>query len=133
METTVDFQTAKELRDAGFPQPEPALLQQLYLVEERSGKVDVPALSVLFTDGSPYFITKKGLVVWLSDAFKAVYAPTALEIIEQMPHGTHIKQNPDSLWYVWFELPGFQRDFRHDTCPHKSAAMAYLAWKKGQQ
>lgn len=132
MNTTVDFETAKELRDAGFPQPEPKLLQQWYLVEERSGKVDVPVLSVLFTDGSPYFITKKGLVVWLSDAFKALYAPTALEIIEQMP-GRWLHRDGEGLWHVTWTVTQYYQDERIDTCPHKASAMAYIAWKKGQQ
>lgn len=60
-----------------------------------------------------------------------IIVPTALEIIEQMPFGTYPCKNADGLWYVWFELPGYQRDFRHDACPHIAAALAFIAWKQG--
>ena len=132
MNTTVDFQTAKELRDAGFPQPEPALLQQWYLVEERSGKVDVPVLSIFFADTSSYFVTIAGKVVWYSDAFDAVYAPTALDIIAQMP-GRWLWRDSDGLWHVTWTVTQYYKDERIDACPHEAAAMAYIAWKKGQQ
>ncbi len=136
METTVDFQTAKELRDAGFPQPEPKVGQfwqspswdRRAILCRRIETGEIPMLAPLSCIEWSHNFNATGPFGSVS-----VFLPTALEIIEQMPNGTHIKKNPDGLWYVWFELPGFQRDFRHDTCPHKAAAMAYIAWKKGQQ
>ena len=59
------------------------------------------------------------------------YPYTAIEIIDQMPEGTQIKKNLDGLWYVWFNLPSMQHVFRQDQCPHKAAALAFIAWKKG--
>lgn len=99
MSTSVDFETAKELRDAGFPQPWP-MDGAWECFEDKDGKM---------------------------------YAPTALEIIDQMPFGTYPCKNADGLWYVWFELPGYQRDFRHDACPHIAAAKAFIAWKRGTE
>lgn len=56
--------------------------------------------------------------------------PTALQIIEQMPPGTRILFDL-SVWEVWFPVAQMQEDFRYDTCPHKAAALAFIAWKKG--
>lgn len=98
MSTNVDYQTAKELRGAGFPQPFPM-------------------------ERCEYFEDKDG----------ATFAPTALEIIEQMPLSTSIVKAEFGIWKVTFPLPSFQRDFRHDACPHIAAALAFIAWKRGQE
>ena len=134
MNTTVDFETAKELRDAGFPQPG-------YPIPEQSNVVG----KLFYSQGGnkflgcwqeenesivlqPYLHNKENTGV-----VNVVYAPTALEIIEQMPYGTAISKNIDGFWYVNYNIARFLLDFRHDTCPHKAAAKAYIAWKKGQQ
>lgn len=132
MKTTVDFETAKELRDAGFPQPEPKFPQQWYLIQDKDGRITNPELSVFFDDENPYFVTDNGKVIYLSDVIVMTYAPTALEIIEQMP-GRWIHRDSDGLWHVTWTVTQYYQDERIDACPHEAAAMAYIAWKKRQQ
>ena len=132
MNICVDFETAKELSTNGFPQPGYPIPNQSEVV----GKLFYSPSGNKFlgcwqeSDNSitlqPHLHNKE-----TSGVTKVCFAPTAIEIIEQMPEGTHIKKNLDGLWYVWFNLPSMQHDFRHDKCPHVAAAKAFIAWKKG--
>ena len=56
--------------------------------------------------------------------------PTALDIIAQMP-GATIGKLSNGDWACSWNLPNNYRDFRQDQCPHKAAALAFIAWKKG--
>lgn len=134
MNTTVDFETAKELSKADFKQPGYPVPNQSEVVGKlfysKSGNKFLGCWqesnsSIVL---QPYLHNKENTGV-----VNVVYAPTALDIIEQMPDITSIHKNSMTEWVVSFPLPGFQHDFRFDTCPHKAAAMAYIAWKKGQQ
>ena len=59
--------------------------------------------------------------------------PTALEILEQMPPMTSISKNYFGVWECSFAIGPYQTDYRADPCPHKAAALAYIAWKKGME
>jgi len=89
MSQTVDIKTARELRDAGFPQT---------------------SINVL---------NKPGLTF-----------PTAFDILAQMP-GATIGMLLNGQWACSWDLPNNYRDWRQDPCPHKAAALAFIAWKEG--
>jgi len=55
---------------------------------------------------------------------------TALDIIAQIP-GATIGKLSNGDWACSWNLPNNYRDFRQDECPHKAAALAFIAWKKG--
>ena len=58
--------------------------------------------------------------------------PTAISIIDQMPYETTIEKPFFGLWRVSFPMAqNYPPDFREDKCPHKAAALAFIAWKKG--
>lgn len=127
MNTTVDFETAKQLQGAGFVQPE---LKKwgLYWCYD-----NICAVSHIFTDGRVELIRPIMRDIELTGKqFDRIttYAPTALEIIEQMPIGTLIKKHDDCDWTCWFPIGQNMGDYRSDKCPHKAAALAYIAWKK---
>ena len=102
MNQTVDFETAKELRAAGFPQGEDVLVP-----DDRNRSV-------------------------LRSVSPSIKMPTALEIIEQMPHAT-IDKLITGEWACYFPLPNNYMDYRQDPCPHRAAALAFIAWKKGSE
>lgn len=58
---------------------------------------------------------------------------TSLEIIDQMPFLTTIQKIHASLWRVTFPITDNFDDFREDADPHRAAALAFVAWKKGLQ
>ena len=64
-------------------------------------------------------------------------SPTALDIIDQMPVGTKLQTLLDTkgnkIWECVFDINsnGYYADARQDPCPHKAAAIAFIAWKKG--
>lgn len=146
MNTTVDFETARQLRDAGFPQveSEPTFGQVFFVGNtpmqfQRSRRYDKEECADSFVSYEFLKLKKspEGEFVlcelWEIHLPRAIYAPTALEIIEQMPDITSIHKNSMTEWVVSFPLPGFQHDFRFDTCPHRAAAKAFIAWKKGKE
>ena len=125
MNACVDFETANELWDNRFPHPEKFYRgMACYEIAGTFHTVN----SNLLRDGLMFEVGYGEDRLGIEEV---VFAPTALEIIDQMPEGTHIKKNLDGLWYVWFNLPSMQHDFRHDKCPHVAAAKAFIAWKKG--
>ena len=144
MNTTVDFETAKELREAGFPQPEPKDgqfyfnsrgIKSIIISGWVSGKFD----SICLLDGEVQSDISVGDIM----SGSIFFAPTALEIIEQMPgeaqyligktSGTTLSILPTGEWVCRWPITAFQNDFRQDTCPHRAAAKAFIAWKKGKE
>ena len=133
MNVCVDFETAKELSINGFPQPGYPIPNQSEVV----GKLFYSPSGNKFlgcwqeSDNSitlqPHLHNKE-----TSGVTKVCFAPTAIEIIEQMPPGTRILFDL-SVWECWFPIAQMQEDFRYDTCPHKAAALAFIAWKKGME
>lgn len=131
MNTTVDFETAKQLSKAGLPQPGYPIPSQSEVV----GKLFYSPAGNKFlgcwqeADNSitlqPFLHNKE-----IDGVINVVFAPTALEIIEQMPIGTLIKKHDDCDWTCWFPIGQNMGDYRSDKCPHKAAALAYIAWKK---
>ena len=57
-------------------------------------------------------------------------AVNAFSILDQMP-GATIGKLSNGDWACSWNLPNNYRDFRQDECPHKAAALAFIAWKKG--
>jgi len=63
--------------------------------------------------------------------------PTGFDIVEQMPVGTKlqtlVEETGGLVWECVFDIDqsGHYQDGRQDPCPHKAAAKAFLAWKKG--
>lgn len=113
MNTTVDFETARQLREAGFPHPEETI-GQVWTYGEFS--------FVHLLDGDDFMHNFKEMY----------YAPTALEIIAQMP-GRWLSRDRDGLWHVTWTVTQYYQDERIDACPHRAAAMAFIAWKKGKE
>ncbi len=107
MNSSVDFETAKILDMVGITKPYMAYHGMRWF--DNSGEIWQPGSLRLNPDVCGY---------------------TALQIIEQMPPGTRILFDL-SVWEVWFPVAQMQEDFRYDTCPHKAAALAFIAWKKG--
>jgi len=127
MNNTVDFQTAIELKEAGFPEPDfkagqfwhyGSQLCMVCLID--LGRVGLQGVGVsdMYSPGIQQ-LQAIGL-----------FAPTALEIIAEMPFGTSIHKRAENDWMCWFKITEMQPDFRHDPCPHNAAAKAFLAWKK---
>ena len=138
MNTTVDFETARQLREAGFPQPEPGFAQTWHGPETIliGGQFDNRSLRVFTNEGQGEF--EPGFI----SSFYT-YAPTALDIIAQMPgeaqyligktSGTTLSILPTGEWVCRWPITAFQNDFRQDHCPHLAAAKAFIAWKKGKE
>jgi len=128
MNICVDFPTALELKEAGFEQPKPEAGQFWYLgsqlcmvcLIDLGVRVELQGVG----ESEKYYPGIQQLQAI------GLFAPTALEIIAEMPFGTHIVKN-EKDWSCWFKITEMQPDFRHDPCPHKAAAKAFLAWKKG--
>ena len=56
----------------------------------------------------------------------------ALDILNQMPENTTIERVVGG-WHCHFDMTHNYRDFRYDSCPHRAAALAFIAWKKGMK
>ncbi len=69
-------------------------------------------------------------MLWLG--YDGMVTDNALEIIAQMPDGTRIEvQGTD--WVCRYPITGVYDNCIWDTCPHRSAAKAFIAWKKGME
>lgn len=53
----------------------------------------------------------------------------AIEIMKQMPTGTRLQKEPLGIWKVTFPTSQGIPYFAEDSCPHKAAALAFIAWK----
>jgi hypothetical protein len=133
MSTTVDFETAKDLCLSGFPQPGYPIPNQSEVVGKIFYSPEGNKFLGCWQEESssivlqPYLHNKQ-----IEGVIKVVYAPTALEIMGEMPPKTRLEKVGEK-WECIFELPTFLQDFREDRCPHRACALAYIAWKKGME
>ena len=133
MKPTVSQQTAKQLAEAGFLPPEVVDVWHFYwaygyltTVEyvSNSGNIDLIGPESYSTE-------------FTKELFEQVtiFAPTATDIIRQMPIGTKIQTvilaTGENLWECIFDIDDHYDDSRYDECPHEAAAKAFLAWKAG--
>jgi len=127
MDTSVDIDTGAMLSKAGFPSPIHPIKGQWYWAV---GSV------FMINEVTPDFVgvlspQNSSLLGWRDfSKSRALFLPTAFEIIAQMPLGTRILFDL-SVWECWFPVAQMQEDFRYDVCPHKAAALAFIAWKRG--
>lgn len=130
MKNTVNFETAIALKEAGFPQPEPKFGQFWYdagagiWVVGESGPLVMRSLS-----------SRAEMALEDVDENAAVFAPTAIEILEQLPELYAI--------YRWDTIGGWCIDigepreatgtpFSAKDAP-QAAAKAYLELKKANK
>lgn len=133
MNTTVDFETARQLRDAGFPQPGYPIPNQSEVVGKLFYSPSGNKFLGCWQEENESIVLQPYLHNKESDGvINVVFAPTALEIIEQMP-GRWLSRDRDGLWHVTWTVTQYYQDERIDACPHKAAAMAFIAWKKGKE
>lgn len=142
MNNCVDSQTALELKEAGFVQPEPKAGQMWYIplfgavqgkempvivnyVNAQEEKVYFSAVGV-FVENRDHIGMSLGVKAF---SHHAIFAPTNSQIIAEMPPGTGLGRAADGNWVCRFDITEMQEDFRHDPCPHKAAAKAWAAWK----
>jgi len=122
MKATVTFETAKALRDAGFPQPEPAPGQFWY---NQKG-----LLHVVFIEGGEgrCFLSVDDGDAWPCVDEGYIFAPQAHDTLAQLPKGVWGLSKGEDLWHVLIET--FNRILESDKSPHEAAAKAYLQLHK---
>lgn len=77
----VSFETAKALRDAGFPQPEPAFGQQWYFPETK----ELFLVTFVYSNGKVDYCMEGSQVVMLEDMPEgAIFAPQAHDILSAL-------------------------------------------------
>lgn len=144
MKNIVSFETAKALKDAGFPQPEPEAGQFWYsafngsnwlsIVAHERGKPDVLFFCPLYVLDWRHFFGATGVI--LGEDKTPGFAPTATDILEQLGEYFSIgswkgkfviNQHPELLP----EPIGAPARYHgtHDN-PAEAAAAAWLALKK---
>lgn len=135
---TVTFETAKALRDAGFPQPFPAFGQQWYFPETK----ELFLVTFVYSDGQVDFSFEGSPVSMLTAMPEGViFAPQAHDIIEQLARLSHPNlirvdvsaynnatpneiREPQFLVYDFPYSNSFPSKF--DKNPHEAAAKAFL-------
>lgn len=128
MKPTVSQQTAKQLAEAGFLPPFLVEVGQVYF--NQHGQEWVVGYRNLDNKSIVFRSINDGRWEWPEDTNRFLFAPTATDIIKQMPIGTHLVYGKNH-WTCWFKVTMMEEDFRHDECPHECAAKAFLAWKAG--
>lgn len=123
MKNTVTFETALALKDAGFPQQNPAPGQFWYDFNGR--------LFIVYHEGgeSNCFLSLEN-----GDSFPCVdegyiFAPTATDILEQLWYKFELSFRINEKWVIREKksLDDFSREFSVDnTNPHEAAAKAWL-------
>ena len=127
MKNVVSFETAKALRGAGFPVPEPNHGQFWYL--EYTGELEV----ITFVGGNGvhrmYIPFLKGMNSCAKDAFLngSVFAPTATDILRELGDGFVLKFEDNVLKCISLvdNIPTFCNQNPAEAC-----ALAWLEMKK---
>ena len=119
MENIVTFATAQRLKDAGFPQPKPESGQywyhphgQLYWIQSVEGE--------FCTVHAPNVSRQSG---WIVDTEGWIFAPTATDILREMPEHDLTFWHPQQTYYVEDTRNGIQWTNNN---PAEAAALAYL-------
>lgn len=132
----VSFETAIKLYNARFPQPSPGIGQIWYGTTKTTAGATIQALEngngvLLANDGSEKILFLKKL----ADAFDLVnrigipgiiFAPTAEDILEQLPITYHLCVEEDRTGFVCNDLYGNgDSEFFHENAS-EACAVAYL-------
>ena len=122
MKNVVSFETARRLKEAGFPQPEPEFGQLWHELQDQCYVLGYSAEGLIsgFWNGGESF-EDANVQSMLAD----VFAPTATDILEQLPHNFCIRGKS-----VFSLEPGdaynIGRQFYADN-PAEAAALSWLA------
>lgn len=139
MKPTVSPETASQLEEAGFIPPEIKTGQFWYKTIFEGGTAEHSALCICLNFGGQ-IVMQAVEPRWdypgnSGPDKKAFFAPTATDIIKQMPLGTKIQTvilaTGENLWECIFDIDNHYDDSRYDECPHEASAKAFLAWKAG--
>ena len=137
MQNVVSFGTARRLKEAGFKQPEPeagqfwydGIFQRLSVVVFEIGLDSVAFLAPLNAVDWRHYFSAKGLDISGGGYTLPVFAPTATDILEQLPDNFCIRGKS-----VFSLEPGpynVGQQFYADT-PAEAAALAWLAINEKQ-
>lgn len=123
---TVNFETAKALQDAGFPQPEPAPGQFWY--NTKSKRLCV----VTFNKANwqfrvSYFGSATATGGYLNESF--VFAPQAHDVLEQLGWEFYLLFDQTAPQWICNQ-PNNEVGIWTDKNPHEAAAKAYLQLRK---
>jgi len=122
MQNYVTFETAKKLKEAGFPQPEPERGQSWYYAD--SAMVDTYEVLVLHIHitGDVQFDSKYGSDTLSREDFGGLFfAPKATDIIRDLGEDYTIQLNGPN-WLVMSDFAGHE----HEN-PAEAAALAWLS------
>lgn len=124
----VSHETAKRLQDAGFPQPVPLSLkfgQFIWVIEDCDGIVTEPELAAIFEDKENSFcVTESGAVIHLVDLLKWIFAPTAEDILLQLPDGHALTRANQSMFICMKGEPVIGEN----GCHNNAAEAAAIDW-----
>jgi len=101
MEEFLSHEECVQLRDAGFPQPDPALGQIWYI--DMYGREWWSAMVCKVDDSlvDVFWIGGEDGLVNLSRFSNAVYVPTALDILKELPVGTMLGRRQGGNVLTW--------------------------------
>lgn len=117
MKITVTFETAKALRDAGFPQPESVAKGQYWY--SANGGEDMLFSVVSFLEETTKTVKKKG---W-------IFAPQAHDVLEQLGWEFYLLFDQTAPQWICNQ-PSNEVGIWTDKNPHEAAAKAYLQLHK---
>lgn len=113
------FETSKRLKEAGFPQPEPDF-GKIYYDKESEQKIVVIAFDGEYVDCVYQNLTWVSYYIKISDL---IFAPTATDILREMPEHDLTFWHPQQTYYVEDTRNGIQWTNNN---PADAAALAYL-------
>lgn len=74
-----------------------------------------------------YILFAPGMSIDFKMVKGLIFAPTATDILEQLPKGMWSLSKGEDLWHVLVET--FNRVLESDKLPHEAAANAFLSFK----
>jgi hypothetical protein len=122
---TVTFETAKRLKEAGFPQPVPKDGQFWYRPSGGIGYIDI-----VDSDGEIYALLN-GEVKGVKGFDSAIFAPAATDILKEIPFVSLSFEVYETRFEfrVW---EGLKLIAKHEN-PHEAAALAWLSIQEIQK
>lgn len=125
---TVNKETAFALKEAGFPQPEPAFGQVWYDTNEMPMVIVFVSYKGIFTFTAYYDNGKVQPYVLLREALaEMAFAPNAVDILAEMPASARLSRSIESEWVVKRTITQFYDEESFVANPHTAAAHSYLA------
>ncbi len=128
MKNTVTFETAQRLKNAGFPQPMPEAGQVWYAndVNMRVSIVHVSGRAVNHVNQGYMLIYNTPIREFKTDC---VFAPTATDILAQMPDGYSLVKFSGNLFVCTNDQLRIVAEFKYVLSDNPAEAAA-LAWLK---